>query len=644
MQVLKACSEIFDRSPQPFGVARLHVDDAGVPFDFSYAYLNPAMAALTNQTVDELLGRKVYEMWGGDTTWLDVFYRAAYHDEPCEFEAVSVLLHQFLHAQAFPLSMRGYCGFMVNDLTDMLMQANLSTSVVAAYLFFYDMRTNLIMLTPSACEAYGLSSNYTSLTALARELFGPESEREIHDRTLVFKDGGADILYEGMTLDGRWIQLSVGHVGETNRFGMGLLEDVTRRKHVEEGSAEQMRLLRRQKAALEDALTLAEHGSRAKSTFLTNMSHDFRTPMNSISGFAGIALAHLDEPERVRDCLNKIIRSSGHLLNLVNDILDMSRIESGKVVLEERPIDLVDMLQGMEVMFSDQAAERGMAFAVSADEVRDRRVMVDELRLNQIMVNIIGNAFKFTPDGGMVEVKVWQHAEAPSGYGRYSISVIDTGCGMKPGFEETLFNPFEREGAGYAGRTEGTGLGMAITRNLVDMMGGTLDVTSQVGQGSEFVVTVPLRLAEASEGDVEVAAATDADVRDGYGFDGKHALVVDDDELSREVMCEILKQYGFTVEEAADGDVAVDAIAASEAGAFDVVIMDMRMRRMDGDEATRAIRELPREDVAALPVIAVTADAFEESAQRAKAVGMNGHTTKPLNVRNLLNILKDILD
>ncbi len=642
--MLKACSEIFDRSPQPFGVARLHVDETGQPVDFSYVYLNPAMAALTDQTVDELMGRKVYEMWGGDTTWLDAFYRAAFYDEPCEFEAVSALINQFMRAMAFPVSMKGYCGFMVSNVTDVLMQANLSTRAVAAYLFFYDMRTNLIMLTPSACEAYGLSSNYTSLTDLTRELFGPESEREIRTRALAFKDGGADILYEGMTLDGRWIQLSVGHVGETNRFGMGLLEDVTRRKRVEEGSAEQMRLLRRQKAALEDALALAEHASRAKSTFLTNMSHDFRTPMNSISGFAGIALNHLDEPERVRDCLDKINRSSAHLLSLVNDILDMSRIESGKVVLEERPVDLLEMARGMEVMFSGQAAERGMDFAVTTDEVRDARVMADELRLNQILVNIIGNAFKFTPDGGLVEVKMWQHAEAPSGYGRYSMSVIDTGCGMKPGFEETLFNPFEREGSDGTEHTEGTGLGMAITRNLVDMMGGTLEVTSHVGQGSEFVVTVPLRLAQAPEDDAaELVPTTEADVRDVYSFEGKHALVVDDDELSREVMCEILKQYGFTVEEADDGTSAVAAVAAAQAGTFDVVIMDMRMRQMDGDEATCAIRELPRADAATLPVIAVTADAFEESAQRAKAAGMTAHTTKPLNVRNLLNILIDCL-
>ncbi|MEY8461550.1 ATP-binding protein [Eggerthellaceae bacterium 24-137] len=395
-----------------------------------------------------------------------------------------------------------------------------------------------------------------------------------------------------------------------------------------------------QKLALQNALDLAEHASQAKSTFLTNMSHDFRTPMNSISGFAAIALDHLNDTDRVRDCLRKITLSSDHLLSLVNDILDVSRIESGKMSFNEDVVDLGDVAAEVATMFGDKAESCGIDLTVDAAGLVHPRVVTDPLRLNQVLVNTVGNALKFTPAGGLVTVSFSECDGAPRGFGSYAVTVSDTGCGMTPEFLDRIFLPFERDGLGYANKTEGTGLGMTITKSLVDLMGGEIQVESVVGRGSTFTITLPLRLAtpeEVSQEEAKSAAAEDCR-RD---FTGCKVLVVDDDDLSREILMEILKDYGFTVEEARDGDAAVRKVASVPPFYYDAVLMDMRMPRMDGDEATREIRALDRPDAASLPIIAETADAFEEGQRRARDAGMTALTTKPLNTHALIALLDE---
>lgn len=395
-----------------------------------------------------------------------------------------------------------------------------------------------------------------------------------------------------------------------------------------------------QKLALQNALDLAEHASQAKSTFLTNMSHDFRTPMNSISGFASIALDHLNDTDRVRDCLRKIMFSSDHLLSLVNDILDVSRIESGRMSFNEDVVDLNEVAAEVATMFGDKAESCGIDLTVNAAELVHTRVVTDPLRLNQVLVNTVGNALKFTPAGGLVTVAISEREGAPRGFGSYAVTVSDTGCGMTPEFLDRIFLPFERDGLGYANKTEGTGLGMTITKSLVDLMGGEIQVESVVGRGSTFTITLPLRLATPEEVSHEEAKGTAVEGcrRD---FTGCKVLVVDDDDLSREILMEILKDYGFTVEEARDGDAAVRKVASVAPFYYDAVLMDMRMPRMDGDEATREIRALDRPDAASLPIIAETADAFEEGQRRARDAGMTALTTKPLNTRDLIALLDE---
>ncbi len=400
----------------------------------------------------------------------------------------------------------------------------------------------------------------------------------------------------------------------------------------------------RQKALLQDALTLAQNASNAKSAFLANMSHDIRTPMNAITGFASIALGHMDETARVQDCLEKILASSSHLLNLINDILDMSRIESGKVEINEEPLSLRGLADELRDLFQGQAAERGLSLSIDFSAIHDDEVLGDPLRLSQILVNLIGNAVKFTEPGGAVAVRGWQRQGAPTGYGSYALSVKDTGRGMSPEFLDRIFEPFEREVPDNVPKVEGTGLGMPITKNLVDMMGGRIAITSAPGEGSEFVVELDLRLPDgASEHASTRHWSSRAVRRDPARFRGKRVLVADDDDLSREIMQAILQEQGLVVDAAEDGDAAVEMVAAAEPFTYDALLMDMHMPHLGGTEATRAIRALERDDVGALPIIAVTADAFEEDRRAAMAAGMTAHVSKPLDLPRLIALLDELL-
>ena len=396
-----------------------------------------------------------------------------------------------------------------------------------------------------------------------------------------------------------------------------------------------------QNEALETALAVAKHANESKTTFLTNISHDLRTPLNSIMGYCDLALAHLDNPGSITSSLEKIRLSSNHLLNLINDILDVNRIESGKMVLSEQAVDLVQLVEDVRDVFAGQAKEKGIAFTVDTSKVSHRHVLSDPLRLKQIMLNTVGNALKYTDAGGSVDLLVSEGAVSPNGAGMYEMVVRDNGCGMSADFLDRVFLPFERDSMGRAPQTEGTGLGMTITKNLVDLLGGTIAVKSKLRAGTQFDILLPLRLNRSKPVEAP-GTAGEGDYR-SIRFDGLRVLIADDDELSREMMGAILEDFGFAYELVEDGDEAVDAAAESPEGHFDAIVMDMRMPRMEGDVATRAIRALPRADVAQMPIIALTADAFEEMYRRSREAGMTAHATKPLNTKELILLLDRFL-
>ena len=526
--------------------------------------------------------------------------------------------------------------------------------------------------------------------------------------------------------------------------------------------------------ALSDAVAAAETANRAKSTFLSNMSHDIRTPMNAIIGFTTLALSNIDDKDRVKDYLAKTLASSNHLLSLINDVLDMSRIESGKIHLEEVEVNLSDVLHDLKTIVSGQIYAKQLELYMDAMDVTDEDVYCDKTRLNQVLLNLLSNAIKFTPAGGTVSVRVRQLAGQVCGCGQYEFRIKDNGIGMSPEFAKKIFEPFERERTSTVSRIQGTGLGMAITKNIVDMMGGTIEVQTAQGKGSEFIIRVPLRVQaehrpvekiteleglkalvvdddfntcdsvtkmlvkvgmraewtlsgkeavlrarqsiEMSDAyhayiidwrlpdmngievtrqirslnddtpiiiltaydwsDIEVEAKAAgvtafcskpmflSDLREtlmsalgqkltdasqellpekNADFKDKHILLVEDNELNREIAQEILREYGFQVDTAENGEVAVEKVSTAAPGSYDLVLMDVQMPVMDGYTATRKIRALDDPARAKIPILAMTANAFDEDRCNALESGMNGFLSKPIVIGDLVQELHKIL-
>ena len=525
--------------------------------------------------------------------------------------------------------------------------------------------------------------------------------------------------------------------------------------------------------ALSEAVAAAEAASRAKSTFLSNMSHDIRTPMNAIIGFTTLAVSNIDNQKRVKDYLTKTLSSSRHLLALINDILDMSRIESGKLQLEETEVNLSEMLHDIKTIVGGQVHAKQLELYMDALDVTDEDVYCDRTRMGQILLNLLSNAIKFTPAGGTVSVRVRQFAGTVRDCAQYEFRVRDNGIGMSPEFAQKIFEPFERERTSTVSRIQGTGLGMAITRNIVEMMGGTIKVQTEKNRGTEFIICLPLRvqtgtrreekIAELAglkalvvdddfntcdsvaklltrvgmraewtlsgreavlrarqsielgdpcrayiidwrlpdmngievtrqirslnddtpiiiltaydwsdiEGEAKAAGVTAfcskpmflSDLRDtlltaightqteaqdilpgkNADFRGRHILLVEDNELNREIAVAILHEYGFLVDTAENGAVAVEKICTSDPGRYDLVLMDVQMPVMDGCTATQRIRALEDPVRAAVPIVAMTANVFEEERKRAFDCGMNGFLSKPIVIEELIDALKDII-
>ncbi len=546
---------------------------------------------------------------------------------------------------------------------------------------------------------------------------------------------------------------------------VGLFVDIDEERRLKEQ-------LEKQRLDLQDALAAAQHANRAKTTFLNNMSHDIRTPMNAIIGFTSLAATHIDNPEQVQAYLSKITTSSNHLLSLINDVLDMSRIESGKVKIEEKETSLPEIMHDLKTIVQADIASKQLDFYIDTADVINEHILCDKLRLNQALLNLLSNAMKFTKPGGIVSVRVLQKGGAPEGWAFYEFQIKDTGIGMSKEFLEHVFEPFERERTSTVSGIQGTGLGMAITKNIVDMMGGQISVVSEEGKGTTFTVTLQfkicsspvrqdvipelkglralvvdddfntcssvtkmlsiigmrpdwttsgkeavLRVRLAEEQNDEYAAyiidwlmpdmngievvrrirgiigvetpiiiltaydwsdieeeARKAGVtafcskpiflselreilespflrestketvqKEQAAFNGRSILLVEDNELNQEIAMEILKEAGFEVDVADDGAVAVEKMKAAKPGRYDLILMDIQMPILNGYDATRQIRGLERKEIAGIPIIAMTANAFEEDKQAALEAGMNGHIAKPIDVGMLMAALEEIL-
>ena len=406
-------------------------------------------------------------------------------------------------------------------------------------------------------------------------------------------------------------------------------------------------LVREKHAAVEREKIHAVESSLAKSQFLFNMSHDIRTPMNAIIGYTNLARKG-EASDEVKGFLDKIENSSQHLLALINDILEMSRIENGKMELEYVPVDLYAVFEGIRELFSEQMKEKNLDFNVHTKQIEDRYVWCDRKNVNRVLLNLLSNAYKFTPAGGSISASIWQSGTTENGYGTYEIRVQDSGIGMSKEFAERMFNAFERERTSTVSGIEGTGLGLSITKSLVDLMGGTIEVMTAPGSGTEIVIRMKFKLAEAddvpdseklSDGSVPGEAASEPEI----DFSTKRILLVEDNLVNMEIANMILMQAGFNVETAENGKIAVEMVEASEPGYYDAVLMDIQMPVMDGYEATRTIRSLDNKALAGIPIIAMTANAFKEDVDAAAEAGMQAHVAKPVDVGVLMRTLTSVL-
>ena len=398
--------------------------------------------------------------------------------------------------------------------------------------------------------------------------------------------------------------------------------------------------LRQAKLASEEAFQVAQEANRSKSSFLANMSHDIRTPMNAIIGMTSLIRYDASDKDKVIEYADKIDTSSQHLLGIINDVLDMSKIEAGKTVFKYSDFSIVDFIQELDTIFHSQIYEKKQTFTITKENIQHEWVNGDRVHLMQIFSNLLSNAIKYTQEGGEIQFLAEECGSNSSVYAKYRFLVSDNGMGMSADFQNTIFDAFTRAENSMTNKIQGTGLGMAITKNLVDSMGGTIDVESEPGQGSCFEIFMDLKIAE--ERSVSPASQAETDEQDGNILQGMRFLCAEDNEINAEILTELLKIEGAECTICENGEEILKAFEQSAPGDYDMILMDVQMPVMNGYEATRAIRRSSHELAKKIPIIAMTANAFSEDIQHSLAAGMNAHVSKPVEMKVLEKTIRNI--
>ncbi|MDY5810918.1 MAG: response regulator [Treponema sp.] len=434
----------------------------------------------------------------------------------------------------------------------------------------------------------------------------------------------------------QYMKLKVVRIGDIKETGNFLLAFM----NVDDEIEHEMK----QKKLLQETLSMAESASRAKTMFLSNMSHDIRTPMNAIIGFTTLALNHINDAVMTKTYLEKIKSSSNHLLSLINDVLDMSRIESGKMKINRTVNSMENIIAEVDTVMQPQIQMRHIEYSLIKRGNLSRPVMVDGLRLNQILINLVGNAVKYTPEYGKVQFMITEMPAISDDLSSYQFRIKDNGIGMSKKFLEKLFLPFERDENKSIEKIQGTGLGLAVTKSLVDIMDGSIFVKSEEGKGSEFLVCFDFDNAKPNDIHVETKKQNVYETDVIESFKNVRLLLVEDNEFNREIAEELLKSVGFIIDCAEVGKQAVQMVNDSPADFYKVILMDVMMPVMNGYEATKKIRSLKDSGKANIPIIAMTANAFEEDKNQALECGMDKFISKPFDINDLLTKLKEMLD
>lgn len=393
----------------------------------------------------------------------------------------------------------------------------------------------------------------------------------------------------------------------------------------------QTHIYQKQQKAIIKSIREANEAIKQKQDFISNVSHDIRTPMDSIIGFTELAKKNLDNPEKLADSLEKISRASGHLLNLVNEVLDMSKITSGKTVIEEELCSIHSIIDNVCQIMQNEIDQKKLKIELDYSMLDDDVLSCDKIRLNQILLNLLSNAVKYSYEGGKITISVIQLSSDDESKIVNEFHIKDEGCGMTPEFMDHVFEPFARDKSSPVS-AEGTGLGLTICKSLAEIMGGDIEVLSELGKGSEFTLIVPLSIPSL----LEIEEEQDIVV---YDFKGRRILVVEDDVLNREILVEALREEGFVVDEAIDGSFAIEKLRDNDPGTYELVIMDLQMPVMDGFETAKIIRNLKNPEVAEIPIVALTADALPEEKNQAFSSGFNAYLVKPVDMSAMLKVL-----
>lgn len=431
----------------------------------------------------------------------------------------------------------------------------------------------------------------------------------------------------GMKQEFRHKELTIRYFDEEKRKLFVCVRDIEQQIQTEKKSKE----------ALQEAFEAAKRANEAKSEFLTKMSHDIRTPMNAIVGMTAIAEKNMDDKAKVQDCISKIKIANKHLLHLINEVLDMSRIESGKLSLSLEEFDLLELVDSVAAMIQPRAERKQQDFLVKIEKVRHSKVIGDYLGLQKVFNNILSNAVKYTQNEGKIQMKVEEVWSIHKAYGHYRFTFEDNGYGMSEEFQKKLFLPFERSDDPRVEGIEGTGLGMPIAYNIIQLMHGEIQVKSKLNEGSTFIINLYLQRQKRKEQTAEESQEAQQEI---VAFPGYRVLLVEDNELNIEIAKEILKMFELEVQVAQNGEEAVERYREQEPGYFDMVFMDIQMPVMDGYSAARAIRDSRKEDAAVIPIVAMTANAFMEDVQKAIRAGMNDHIAKPIDIELLKSVLR----
>lgn len=439
-------------------------------------------------------------------------------------------------------------------------------------------------------------------------------------------------------LSGPKMAILIRNVDEFRKHEIWKAEQLQKELEAKAKELEMTRLLAEKSKDLEKALLQAESANNAKSKFLSNMSHDLRTPMNVILGMAYLAKRHIDDGGEVDRCLNTILLSSQNMLALINDVLDMNKIESGVIEIREKSEDIVKIIQDIELLIRSRCEENQQIFVVNYDKVVHRHLRMDNLRVRQIMINLLSNAVKYTPSYGRISMEVIEQAGKSDAQCNIIFVIRDNGIGMSGDFVNRVFEPFERENTDLSDRIEGTGLGMAITKNLVDLMKGQIKIDSMINVGTKITVMLPFVVCAQSD-DCSESALKKVQRK----YPGKRILIVEDKHINMEIIKCFLEDSELVIDEAQNGKEAVEKIKAAAEGTYDLVFVDISMPVMRGDEATMEIRKIDRADCRTVPIIAMTANALESDVQNSYKCGMNGHISKPIEPEEVYKCLNEWL-